>query len=176
MRLWAQGGPALLAATLLCGAVPAGDAALLSDLHAAYVGLNGERGKAHLRLGELNSVRYDEKLAARALGTDEIATRARAARARLVDAWHQYYQAVAGPQPIDPRGGCRLQERTLREALAGAPGSTAAGRVPQARVEARSCLERLSTSVDLARTRAAALDEALSEAKAVLASPAQAGR
>jgi hypothetical protein len=170
-----RGGSAVLAAILLTGAALAGDTALLSDMHAAYLGLTGERGKAHLLLGELNSVRYDEKLAARAHGEGPAPARAEAARVKLVTAWHRLFQAVGGPQPIDPRGACRLEERTLREALAGAPGSAAAARVPAARAEAQGCLARLTTSLEEARTRRVALEATVADAKALLATPAEAG-
>jgi hypothetical protein len=159
----ARGGTALLAAILLTGAAPVAETTLLSDMHTAYVGLTGERGKAHLLLGELNAVRYDEKLAA--LGAE-------AARVKLVTAWHQLFRVVGGPQPIDPRSACRLEERTLREALAGAPDSAAAARVPAARAEAQACLARLTTSLEEARTRRLALEASVTEAKGLLQAPA----
>jgi hypothetical protein len=165
---------ALLAAILLMGAAPAEDTALLSDMHAAYVGLTGERGKAHLLLGELNAVRYDDKLAALAHGEGPAPERAEAARVKLVTAWHQLFQAVGGAQPLDPRSACRLEERTLREALAGAADSAAAARIPAARAEAKTCLTRLTASLEEARTRRLALEASVAEAKALLQVPAEA--
>jgi hypothetical protein len=146
------------------------DAALLEAMRAAYVGLNGERAQARLVLGELQSARYDERLAARARAAGEDAPKAEAARARLAEAGARYAASVGGRQPVDPRAGCRFQAQALREALSGAPGSPTAQRVPAAREDARACLARLQASLDRVRTSAADLRLAMADAKAVLGS------
>jgi hypothetical protein len=130
----------------------------------SYVALIGERGRARKVLGELNAVRYDQRLAALppGPGSDE-------ARARLLAAWYRRFEAVGGPQRIDPRSACRSQERTLREAMAGEPGSPAGGRLPVARAEAQRCLGRLLASLELARSTGRELDAILAEAQVLLA-------
>jgi hypothetical protein len=148
---------------------PSGDEALLRSMKEAHLGLLSARSRAHFVLGELNGARYQEKLAKLTSAPGEAGARAEAVRVRLVTAWQALYQAVAAKQPIDPRAGCRLQERTLSEALEGSPGSAAAGWLPGARSDARACLGRLSAMLELARTRLTALDAAIAEAKAQLA-------
>ena len=165
--------PASIGPAETAPAAPAGgDQATLQAMHQAYLGLTAARGRAHLLLGELNAVRYDEKLAALARARPEEAARTEATRHRLTEAWTALYAAVGGQQPIDPRGACRLEERTLREALAGAAGSAAGARLPAARDEAARCLGRLSASHELARSRVAALEAGLAEARQALGLPA----
>jgi hypothetical protein len=145
------------------------DEELLVAMRFDYVALTGERGRARKTLGELNAVRYDERLAALppGPGADE-------ARARLISAWHARFEAVGVSQLVDPRNACRFQERTLRESMAGAPGSKAAGRLDMARADARRCLGRLDRSLERARLTGRALDVVLAEARALLASDAPA--
>jgi len=145
------------------------DEALLRSMKETHLGLLGARNRAHLVLGELNGARYQEKLAKLASAPGEAGARAEAVRVRLVSAWQALYQAMAAKQPIDPHAGCRLQERAMREAFAGAPGSREAGWLPAARGDARACLGRLSAMLELARTSLTALDAAIAEAKAQLA-------
>jgi hypothetical protein len=153
--------PPPAAATRLDGQrAPLTDEALLRAMRDDYVALSGERGRARQALGALNAVRYDRRLAD-VSGTDE-------ARDRLVAAWYRRYQAVGGPQRVDPRAACRSQERTLREALAGQPGTAAPGRLAMARAEARRCLDRLQGSLALARSTAQELEAVLVEARALL--------
>jgi hypothetical protein len=141
----------------------ADDAALLRAMRDDYVALTGERGRARQVLGALNRDRYDLKLGAlrQAAGQEDV-------RARLVNAWFERFQAVGGPQPVDPRSACRLQSRVLEEALAGPPGSAAAGRLDAARAEARQCLTRLHAAVEAARSTARRLDAVLAEARELL--------
>jgi hypothetical protein len=148
---------------------PSSDAELLAAMHEDYVGLAAARGKARTVLGELNVARYDEQLLTLARAGGGAGDEAEAARQKLLSAWHRLYGAVGGAQPVDPRSACRRQDRTLREALAGAPGSVTAARLPEARAEARDCLARLSRSLGQTRACEAELDEALAAAKALLA-------
>jgi hypothetical protein len=132
-------------------------------MRAGYVALLGERGRARQILGRLNAERYDQRLAAQRgdPAVDE-------ARARLADAWLQRYREVSGPQPVDPRAGCRHQASTLREAMGASQGEEATGRLLAARAEARQCLQRLEAALLTSRATGQRLDAVLAEARALL--------
>jgi hypothetical protein len=93
-----------------------------------------------------------------------------AVRQDLGSAWREVQTVMTAKWPVDPRLSCRQQFHELEGALQALQGSSGAEGLPQARLELRGCLGKLSSVLVPLRAANGKLVAAFAEAERALTS------